>query len=141
MPVPDSVPEYPLCRGVRGAITADANTPEAILAATRELLSALIERNQIDPNAVASVWFTTTPDLTAEYPAVAARQLGWHDHALMCSHEMNVPQGLPMCIRVLLHWNTTKALKEIQHVYLRGAVNLRPDRSISARFSTQPTDQ
>ncbi len=139
MTASEPAPERLMCRGVRGATTAEANTAESILAATRELLSAMIDRNGIDPDDVASVWFTTTPDLTAEYPALAARQLGWHDHALMCGHEMNVPQGLKMCIRVLIHWNTTKKLSEIQHVYIRGAVNLRPDRSIelgeSARFS------
>ena len=127
-------PDPPIvCRGVRGATTTTANTAEAILEATRDMLQQVIEANQIDPKDVASVWFTTTPDLNAEYPAVAARQLGWHDSALMCSHEMSVPNGLKLCIRVLIHWNTTRSLKEIRHIYLRGAVSLRPDRKISEK--------
>jgi chorismate mutase len=117
-----------VCRGVRGATTVDANTGPAILEATRDLLERVIAANHIEQEDVASAWFTTTPDVNAEYPAVAARQLGWHDAALMCSHEMAVPHGLPMCIRVLIHWNTTRTLSEIQHVYIRGAVSLRPDR-------------
>jgi len=120
----------PVCRGVRGATTSDANTAAAILEATRDLLERLVAANGIEKEAVASVWFTTTPDLNAEYPALAARQLGWYDTALMCSHEMAVPHGLKACIRVLIHWNTTRSLREIQHVYIRGAVNLRPDRQI-----------
>ncbi|MHB8627519.1 MAG: chorismate mutase [Aggregatilineales bacterium] len=119
---------YPICRGVRGATTTDANTASAILEATRDLLEQVIAANGIKVEDIASAWFTTTPDLNAEYPALAARQLGWHDTALMCSHEMAVPHGLKACIRVLIHWNTTRALHEIQHVYIRGAVNLRPDR-------------
>ncbi|PJF35465.1 MAG: chorismate mutase [Candidatus Thermofonsia Clade 1 bacterium] len=119
-----------VCRGIRGATTADANTAEAILSATRELLIELIRRNDLRQEDIASVIFTTTPDLTAEYPALAARQLGWHEAALMCMQELDVPHGLRRCIRVLIHWNTARSLHEIQHVYIRGAVNLRPDRSI-----------
>ena len=126
VPIQPSAPI--VCRGVRGATTVEANNGSAILEATRDLLERLIAANQIDQEDVASIWFTTTPDLNVEYPAVAARQLGWHDAALMCSHEMAVPHGLPMCIRILIHWNTTRKLSEIQHVYIRGAVNLRPDR-------------
>jgi chorismate mutase len=123
---------------VRGATTADANTASAILEATRDLLERLITANRIDPADVASVWFTTTPDLNAEYPALAARQLGWHDTALMCSHEMAVPHGLKACIRVLIHWNTTRSMREIQHVYIRGAVNLRPDRLANPQVPLTP---
>ena len=118
-----------VCRGVRGATTADANSREAILEATRELLTRVVEANNIQVDDVVSVLFTTSPDLTAEYPAVAARQLGWHSVAMLCSHEMNVPHGLPRCIRVLLHWNTEKAAADVQHVYLKGATRLRPDRA------------
>jgi chorismate mutase len=118
-----------LCRGVRGATTVERNTREAILRGTRELLTQMIEANGIHPDDVASAIFTTTPDLTAEYPALAARQLGWHDVALLCTHEMAVPHGLKCCIRVLLHWNTEKLASEVQHVYIKGAVNLRPDRA------------
>jgi chorismate mutase len=118
------------CRGVRGATTVTENTREAILDATRELLMVMIKLNGIQHDDVASAIFTTTPDLDAEYPAVAARQLGWHDTALLCAHEMNVPHGLKLCIRVLLMWNTTRKATEIHHPYLKDAKNLRPDRSI-----------
>ena len=120
-----------MMRGVRGATTAEANTREAILAATDELLRLMIEANDLCADDVASVIFTTTSDLTADYPALAARALGWHDVALMCGHEMNVPHGLPMCIRILMHWNTTRSAAEVQHVYLKGAARLRPDRSFT----------
>lgn len=119
------------CRGIRGATTADANTSEAILEATRELLLLLIEANDIDSADVGSVLFSTTPDLNADFPALAARQLGWHDVALMCGHEISVPGGLQQCIRVLIHWNTPKTQPEIKHVYIRGAKHLRPERSFS----------
>lgn len=125
------------CRGIRGATTTDANTSEAILQATRELLVMLIEANDLDSADVGSVIFTTTPDLNADFPALAARQLGWHDVALMCGHEMQVPGALPKCIRILIHWNTPKSQSEIKHVYIRGARHLRPDRSIS--LQSQPT--
>jgi chorismate mutase len=116
------------CRGVRGATTCAENTREAILAATRELITAVVAANDINVEDVASCWFTTTSDLYAEFPAVAARQLGWTDTALMNTHEMAVPGGLPMCIRLIIHWNTERSQADIQHVYLRGAVALRPDR-------------
>ena len=117
-----------VCRGVRGATVAAENSKEAILAATRELLYVMIRANGIEPEAVASVYFTTTRDLNATYPALAARQLGWYDVALLCGHEMDVPDGLPACIRILLHWNTRQAQDEIVHVYLREAQSLRPDK-------------
>jgi chorismate mutase len=118
-------------RGVRGATTAEANTREAILTATSELLQLMIEANRIEAEDVASAIFTTTIDLNAEYPALAARALGWHDVALMCMHEMNVPHGLKRCVRILLHWNTAVAPQDVKHVYIKGAVNLRPDRAFS----------
>jgi chorismate mutase len=113
---------------VRGATTVEANERETILEATRELLGQMVADNEIDVEDVASVIFSTTPDLDAEFPALAARQMGWHDTALFCTHEMAVPGALPRCIRVLLHWNTPKSLTDIQHPYLRDAANLRPDR-------------
>jgi chorismate mutase len=116
-----------LCRGVRGATVAEANTHQAILDATRELLARLVEANGIQPADLASTIFTTTPDLTAVYPAIAARELGWTDVALLCTHEMNVAGGLARCIRVLLHWNTNKSPQEIVHIYMNGAERLRPD--------------
>jgi len=116
------------CRGVRGATTADANTAEAILEATRQLLALMIRANGIESADVASAFFTTTNDLNAEFPALAARQLGWLDVALLCHHELDVPSSLPMCIRVLLHWNTDKSADQISHIYVKQAASLRPDR-------------
>lgn len=116
------------CLGVRGATTVEDNTAETILEATRELLVAIVSANGIEVNDIGSVFFTTTCDLNAEYPAVAARQLGWDDVAIMCAHEMNVPHGLRRCIRVLLLWNTQRTPQEIHHKYLHGAQVLRPDR-------------
>jgi chorismate mutase len=118
-----------MCRGVRGATTADANTEDALLEATRELLTQLVEANGIDPADVASVYFTATPDLQAAFPAKAARQLGWLDTALMCAQEMAVPGQPARCVRVLIHWNTERPQAAIEHVYLRGATVLRPDRA------------
>lgn len=86
--------------------------------------------NELCVEDIASVFFSTTPDLDAEFPAVAARQLGWVDTALLCAHEMAVPGSLPRCIRVLIHWNTTRAIDEIVHVYIRDAKGLRPDRAV-----------
>ena len=117
------------CRGVRGAILVDADTPEAIHQATRELLDAMIEVNGIQQADVASIYFTVTPDLTSAYPATAARQIGWYDTALLSAIELSPPGSPPMCIRILIHWNTTRTQTEIQHVYIRGAESLRPDRA------------
>ncbi len=117
------------CRGVRGATTVEKNEREEVLTATRQLLALLIRRNSIESTDVASAFFTTTPDIDAEFPALAARQLGWIDVPLLCGHEMAVPGSLPMCIRVLIHWNTDKPQTEIQHVYAREAIKLRPDLS------------
>ncbi len=119
-----------VCRGVRGATTIDEDKPDAILKATRELLALMIHVNQIDSENVASVTFTTTPDVVSQYPALAARQLGWLDVPLICGHEMAVPNSLPRCIRVLMHWNTEKTQAEIQHVYLGEAQTLRPDKAL-----------
>ena len=116
-----------MVRGIRGATSVTENTREAILDATAELLDAIVEANDIDRGHVASAFFTTTPDLNAEYPAVAARAAGWTDIPLLCGHEMNVPGGLPRCLRLLIHVNTERSLSEINHVYLREAVRLRPD--------------
>ena len=115
------------CRGVRGATTVEANGRDEILAATRELLALMIRRNGIQPEDVASALFTTTRDLNAEFPALAARQLGWLDVPLLCGNEMDVASALPQCIRILIHWNTDKNQNDIFHVYIRGAECLRPD--------------
>lgn len=115
-------------RGIRGATTVSANARAEILDATEELLAEMITRNRIVGEEVASVWFTTTPDLNAEFPAVVARQtFDWTDAALMCGHEMQVPGSLPSCLRILLHVNTPLRQSEVEHVYLRGARVLRPD--------------
>lgn len=116
-----------MVRGVRGATTVEANSVEAILAATRELLSAMIKANEIDVDSVASAFFTTTPDLNAEFPAVAARDMGWTNVALLCGHEMSKPGALPMTLRILVHVNTDRPASDVKHVYLRGARVLRPD--------------
>lgn len=115
------------CRGVRGATTVDANDRDSILEATRQLLALMIHRNGIDKNDLASAIFTVTKDIDAEFPAYAARQLGWGEVPLICGYEISVPNSLPMCIRVLMHWNTETPASEIQHVYARGAERLRPD--------------
>ena len=116
-----------VCRGVRGATTVEHNNREEILVATRQLLALMIRRNGIDAKDVASAIFSTTVDIDAEFPALAARQLGWLDVPLMCGHEISVPGSLPMCIRVLIHWNTDKPQHEIQHIYVNEANRLRPD--------------
>jgi chorismate mutase len=117
------------CRGIRGATTAENNSPEEILKATRQLLALMIRLNGIRPEDVCSATFSTTTDLDAQFPALAARQLGWIDVALMCVHELDVPGSLRHCIRILLHWNTEKKPDEIVHVYIKEASRLRPDRS------------
>lgn len=117
------------CRGVRGATTVEHDDREEILAATRQLLALMIRLNGIEAADVAGALFSTTVDLNAEFPALAARQLGWLDTALLCTHELDVPGSLRKCIRVLIHWNTDKTAAEVQHVYIRDAVRLRPDLS------------
>src|SRR5579859_6117199 len=119
------------CRGIRGATTVENNDRKSILAATTELLQLLIERNDLHPDDVASAIFTMTEDLNAEFPAVAARDLGWNEVALICMREIPVPGSLGKCIRVLLHVNTTRSAAEIQHVYLKEAVSLRPTLSVN----------
>ena len=114
-------------RGIRGATTAETNSREAILAATSELLDCLVRANGVRREDVASILFSTTPDLNAEFPAVAAREAGWADVALLCMHEMSVPGSLPQCVRILVHVNTDRTADEMEHVYLRGAQALRPD--------------
>lgn len=118
-------------RGIRGATTADRNEPEAIVEATRELVSELARRNDLDLEEIAFAYFTTTPDLDAEFPARAARELGWLDVPLLCGHDMDVPppnpRGVPRCIRALLLYNTEKPQRAMRHVYLRGAEAIAQD--------------
>jgi chorismate mutase len=116
-------------RGIRGATTTEEDSPAAIIDATSELLARIAQENALDPEEIAAAWFTTTPDLRSEFPAAAARQLGWRDVPLMCAHEMAVaasnPRSLPRCIRVLLLVNTNVPASAIHFVYLRGAEKLR----------------
>lgn len=115
-------------RGVRGAIDVSDNRSESILAATQELLSAILEANPtLRSEDLASGIFTTTEDLSAAYPAQAAREMGWNAVPMICSREIPVPGGLPRCIRVLLQWNTDLPQGSIRHVYLGAAASLRPD--------------
>ena len=118
-----------ILRGLRGATTADANTVQAILEATQELLRALQDANGFALDDVESVFFTSSPDLTADYPARAARAMGWHLVPLLGATEVAVPDGVPRCIRLLMHVYTTKAPRDLKHIYLRDAAQLRPDRS------------
>ena len=118
-----------ILRGLRGATTASANTRDAILDATEELIRALQEANGFKPEDVESAIFTSSPDLTAEYPARAARRLGWDSVPLLGASEVAVPDGVERCVRLLLHLYTTKPPGELKHIYLRGAATLRPDRT------------
>ena len=115
-------------RGVRGATVATANDADAILAATRELLLAIRDANPtMHTEDVASILFTVTDELDAVFPAQAAHELEWKGIPLICAREIPVPEALPNCIRVLLHWNTNLPQGEIRHIYLKEAANLRPD--------------
>ncbi|MGI8474795.1 MAG: chorismate mutase [Thermomicrobiales bacterium] len=118
-------------RGVRGATTALSNTSEDILEATDEMMRMLIALNDLKPEDVASAIFTTTPDLNATFPALAAREIGWLEVPLMCGHEMSVTGSLQKAVRVMLHINTTRLASEIRHVYLKGARQLRPEWAYS----------
>lgn len=115
-------------RGVRGATTVIKDTEDTVLSATRELLEEILASNpELKTDDLASVLFTTTEDIASVYPARAARQLGWEEVPLICACEIPVEDSLPLCIRVLIHWNTEKAQSEIRHVYLGEAIRLRPD--------------
>lgn len=116
-----------LLRGIRGATTVAGNDAESILAGTEELLREIVRRNEIELDWIASALFTLTPDLTAVFPAAAARRLGWTLVPLLNFTEIGVPGGLPRCIRVLIHVNTERTQGEIVHVYLHAARALRPD--------------
>ena len=114
------------CRGIRGAIAVSANTRRGILGATKKLLSKMVKVNELGTKDIAAILFTTTRDLDAEFPAAATRELGWPSSlALLCGHEMNVPDALPRCLRVLMLVNTEKEPDEIIHVYLGEAKKLK----------------
>ena len=113
-------------RGIRGATTVEENDREEILRATQEVLQDMISKNDVDEDDISAIFFTTTKDLNAEFPAAAARiHMGWTNAALMSGHEMEVPDSPQKCIRVLMLVNTEKGKDQIGHVYLRGAANLR----------------
>ena len=118
-----------VCRGVRGATTADSNSREHILQATTQLLALIIRKNGIESKDVSSAIFSTTSDLDSAFPALAARQLGWIDVPLLCTHEIDVPDSLRRCIRILIHWNTDRLQAEVEHIYVKDAVALRRDLS------------
>lgn len=126
------------CHGIRGATTVETNTRDEILGATRQLLTRMIRENDIEPEDVASVFFSVTADLNAGFPAFAARQLGWVDVPSLCGTEIDVPESLPRCIRILMNWNTPKSQKEIVHVYINDAKSLRPDLASHLETCTIP---
>lgn len=119
-------------RAIRGAITVEADQPSLIAEATRTLLTEIMMRNRVRDDALVSALFTLTPDLTSEFPARAARELGWHDVPILCAQEIAVPNALGRCLRVLVHIESALPRAAIQHVYLRGATVLRPDLNGSA---------
>lgn len=119
-------------RGIRGATTTPIDTPDAVLAATRELLQEIVDANPtLDPEDISNAFFTVTEDICSVHPALAARQLGWLTVPLLCAQEIPVPNSLPLTIRVLIQWNTTLKQTQINHVYLGEAVALRPDIALS----------
>ncbi|GAA4040169.1 chorismate mutase [Nonomuraea soli] len=116
-----------MVRAIRGAIQVEANDRDAIIGGTAELVTTVMERNELSTDEVISVLFTATPDLTAEFPALAARKLGFHEVPLICCTEIDVPGALPRVVRLMAHIETDRPRDRIQHVYLRGAVALRQD--------------
>lgn len=117
-----------MIRGVRGAITVTEDSNEEVLQETARLATEMARANNIDPETIASVIISTTTDISSAFPARAVRSIeGWTYVPVMCTHEMNVPGALEKCIRLLMHINTEKTQKEIQHIYLNEAVRLRPD--------------
>lgn len=114
-------------RAIRGATQVDADDRDEVLAATRELVSTVMERNGLDGEQLISILFTATPDLVSEFPALAARELGLGDVPLMCATEIDVPHALPRVLRLMAHVETERPRSEIAHVYLRGATALRRD--------------
>ncbi|MFA7076813.1 MAG: chorismate mutase [Syntrophomonas sp.] len=116
-----------LVRGIRGAITVKEDDPSQVLLATRELLEEITKQNDLNSQDIASILFTVTPDIKSVFPAQAARSIGLEQVPLLCTQEIAVVDALPLCIRVLLHVNTDKSQEEINHVFLRDAVQLRKD--------------
>ena len=119
------------CRGIRGAITVPVNGRESIIAAAKKLLGEMVQANEIGIEEIAAIFFTTTMDLNAEFPAAATRELGWPNHlALLCGHEMDVPGSLPRCLRILILANTERTAEEVKHIYLGEAKKLKENKLI-----------
>ncbi len=116
-----------MMRGIRGAVCSEANTRDGVFKATRTLLSLMLEANEVDSDRIASIFLTATPDLTADYPAYAARGLGLTHVPMLCATEINVPGAMPRVIRILIHFETDKKPHEIRHIYHGEASRLRPD--------------
>ena len=137
--VRDEPPPALPVRAVRGAITVAADDAALIREATLELLRAMLTHNELQPSQLVSAIFTVTPDLTSEFPARAAREVGWHDVPMLCAQEIAVPDALPRCVRVLLHVETSRPRALMRHVYLRDAVVLRPDLTLHAPDAAPPS--
>jgi chorismate mutase len=114
-------------RGIRGAISVSKNTKDEIVSSAKSLLRKIVSLNKMKIEDIASIVFSVTRDLNAEFPAIAARKLGWKNVPLLCTYEVDVPGSLPRCIRVLMHVNSKKSQSAIKHVYLNDAKKLRPD--------------
>jgi len=119
-------------RGIRGATTVDTNSADNILKETEFLLIKLIEENNVDSTDIASIFFSLTNDLDAQFPALAARKMGLVDVPLLCLNEINIPNSIQRCIRILIHVNTKTSQKDIHHIYLKEAISLRPDKALNA---------
>lgn len=118
-----------MMRGIRGAVTVKKNSKDEILEATKKLLCEMAGSNDVEVCDIVSAIFTVTDDLNREFPAKAARLMGWENVPLLCALEIPVPKSLKKCVRVLMHINSNKSQKEIKHVYLEGAKVLREGSS------------
>ena len=116
-----------MVRAIRGATTINENSADAIYSATAELLQEMISQNGLNKEDIISIIFSVTSDISAAFPAVAARQMGWTKTAMMCTYEIDVPGSLKKCIRIMMHIETGKENDELKYVYLREAKRLRPD--------------
>lgn len=117
-----------MIRGIRGATTITSDTGEIIHDETERLVLEMVKKNSVNPDHVASVIISTTTDISSAFPAKAVRSIpGWTYVPVMCTHEMDVPKSINLCIRVLMHVNTELAQQDVHHVYLNGAMKLRPD--------------
>ncbi|WP_025026767.1 chorismate mutase [Caldalkalibacillus mannanilyticus] len=123
-------------RGIRGAVTVEKDQAEEVVQTTETLLREMIQANQLEAEDVASIWITATEDIVSAFPAQAIRNIeGWSMVPVLCAREIPVPQSLAMCIRIMLHVNTTLRQDEINHVYLKGAKQLRPDLNLTQKRS------